>query len=1179
MTEKLIWGGRIVIILLLFSFFAFSNQESNIIYTVNAASGSFSEDFTTTTYMDTSETNITGWGTGSIENIVKKPSIIGSINSALIGNVIDVFIDGDYAYVTNEDEGLKVVNITDPTSPFIIGSYDTDDIAQSVYVDGDYAFIADYAGDPFIEENVLILDVSDPTNPTHLGNCSSIEAAGDYAWDIISTGDIAYLANGDGGLNVIDVSTPSSPEIIERRNTPGISYDLDVDGDYLYLADDDNGLVVLDITNPSSIPIPIATYNTGMSSAVSVTIEGNFAYVADINNGLFIINITDPTNPILASFLSENGISDSFVYGDFLYVTDTSDGLLVVDITDPFTPYIINSIPLPGFTNNIVIEGCFAYLPCQTGGFQIVRIADPTSPSFVGWFDTPGYALDVVVSGDYAYIADHNASVQILDISDPSSPSFAGFYDLPHVSEDVFVFGDYLYVADYSNGGLQILDITDPTSPSFVGWYDTTVEAESVFVTGDYAFVAEDKGDGNGRIEILDISNPSSPSLVSMYDLPSPALDVIIKGDFAFVADWSSGLQILNISDPSSPSIVGTYDTPHYAWRLSVYGDLVYIADGTSGLQIVNITNPSTPSLTGSFDTPGNAHDVHISGDFAYIADLDYGLQIVDISDPSSPIFVDEYITPVPWSWGIYVSGDYAYLADHIQGGLQIIEVRKNRAHQFDSPCIAQSEVIPTGSGSYTLLNGTIIPAAIVPIDTSITYYLSADNGANWEIVTPGIDYSFINSGFQLKWKAVLSTSNITQTPKINSIFIEFKTVLNSPSLSNPLDNAIVDDYTPSFTWDVVSGASEYLFQLDTSTSFTTPILNITLPSSSTSYTPSSILATNTYYWRVAGIDSDGDIGDFSVYRTLNIVQDTNAPTINNPTDVSYELGTTGNTITWLPSDSNPNWYNITLNGILTSHDDPWNGGNIVMNIDGLPLGTYTVICNVYDYHGLMNSDSVDIEVVSTAPPTIDDIIDFDYEEDSTGNSITWHPTDTNPDYYSITRDGFVIDDGPWSGGDININIDGLAYGSYTYVCFVNDTEGQSASDSVEVTVTDNAAPILNSPSDVIYTEGDTGNNIIWIATDNNPATYVVYKDGVSYDTNTWTSGLSIVVSIDGLSSSQYNFTIVVVDQAGNSEKDTVIVGVTAAVTEFNLNFLYILVFATIVNVIHYIYRRKQKNN
>ncbi|MCK5157603.1 MAG: hypothetical protein KAR08_00475, partial [Candidatus Heimdallarchaeota archaeon] len=61
-NSKLI--GRTFIIILLFSFITFFNSNLNPNQITQAASGTFAEDFTTTTYMDGANTNTTGWGTG-----------------------------------------------------------------------------------------------------------------------------------------------------------------------------------------------------------------------------------------------------------------------------------------------------------------------------------------------------------------------------------------------------------------------------------------------------------------------------------------------------------------------------------------------------------------------------------------------------------------------------------------------------------------------------------------------------------------------------------------------------------------------------------------------------------------------------------------------------------------------------------------------------------------------------------------------------------------------------------------------------------------------------------------------------------------------------------------------------------------------------------------------------------
>ncbi len=96
------------------------------------------------------------------------------------------------------------------------------------------------------------------------------------------------------------------------------------------------------------------------------------------------------------------------------------------------------------------------------------------------------------------------------------------------------------------------------------------------------------------------------------------------------------------------------------------------------------------------------------------------------------------------------------------------------------------------------------------------------------------------------------------------------------------------------------------------------------------------------------------------------------------------------------------------------------------------------------------------IKSADNTNPTIDSPDDVTYEEDETGNSIPWTATDTNPYMYSITKDGVVVKEGYWESGEgIEINVDGLSVGDYTYVCTVNDTGGNSASDEVTVTVTE----------------------------------------------------------------------------------------------------------------------------
>ncbi|MFX0206349.1 MAG: DUF2341 domain-containing protein, partial [Candidatus Hodarchaeota archaeon] len=79
-------------------------------------------------------------------------------------------------------------------------------------------------------------------------------------------------------------------------------------------------------------------------------------------------------------------------------------------------------------------------------------------------------------------------------------------------------------------------------------------------------------------------------------------------------------------------------------------------------------------------------------------------------------------------------------------------------------------------------------------------------------------------------------------------------------------------------------------------------------------------------------------------------LQENLLPTIDSPSDVFYEVGATGNTISWTPTDDDPSSYNITRDGSLV-RDRAWNmsGETITIGVDGLSAGTYVYRCTVYD--------------------------------------------------------------------------------------------------------------------------------------------------------------------------------------------------------------------------------------
>ncbi len=905
-THSILSKGKVLlIIIILFISILIISVE---IPFATAASYVYSEDFTTTVDMDSSNTNVTGWGSGTIELPRKRPIYGGKFGTR--GWVMDVFVSGDYAYLSDFNYGLWIANISDPKHPKYIGSWEILGNYYGIFISGDIAYLITYS------KGLRIFNVSNPFNPTLITTFNY----GGYSLDVFVSGDYAYVADGYDGLRVIDIKDPTNPTIVGTYNTPGRAMEVFVSGDYAYIADYGlvNGLRIVDISNPTA-PFSAGVYNTP-HNAQGVFVSGDYAYIADGGSGLQIIDISDPTAPSLAgTYDTPDNAMGVFVSGDYAYVADYGTGLLVFNISDPIIPTFAGSYNTGGWAQKVVVFGEYAYIADDYNGMMIIQISDPVDPTFVSSCDTPNYAFGVCVSGDYAYVADDYSGLQVIDIIDPTNPVLAGFCDIGGYARAVSISGDYAYVCDWSSG-LKVVDITDPTSPVLAGSCVTPNSPASIFISGDYAYVA---GWSSG-LQVVDITDPTSPTLAGSCDTPDLSYDIFISGDYAYVADYGSGLQIINITDPTNPNLTSSYDTPGYAKGIFVSGDYAYISDDYRGLQVIDITDPTKPILFGTKDVSGSAYGIYVSGDRAYVANY-IGFIVFDITNPANPI-IEGSLDTAGNSIDVFISGDYAYVADY-DSGLQIIEVMRNKCRQFEFLAIAQSLAIFSGSSDISLVNATIVSNAYSPLDTSITYFLSPDNGLNWELVTPGLKHYFTNDGYQLKWKAVLQTSNVLITSKIFNLTITFNTGLNPPSLLFPLNGSSINDNTPTFEWESVLGATKYFIQLDVSNNFNSPNL-INAKVISTSYTPLSPLSEGIWYWRVGANDSEGNLGLFSTTRSVEIdITLPNPPFLTSPSNNSIINDNTP-TFSW-SSIFDADYYILQLD-ISDSFSDPITFSNIV---------------------------------------------------------------------------------------------------------------------------------------------------------------------------------------------------------------------------------------------------------
>jgi hypothetical protein len=188
-----------------------------------------------------------------------------------------------------------------------------------------------------------------------------------------------------------------------------------------------------------------------------------------------------------------------------------------------------------------------------------------------------------------------------------------------------------------------------------------------------------------------------------------------------------------------------------------------------------------------------------------------------------------------------------------------------------------------------------------------------------------------------------------------------------------------------------------------------------------------------------------------------------------------YEVGTTGNTMTWNSSALNPGTYELLIDGVSQGHVT-WDGGTISAGVDGLPVGVYNVTLVVYHVSGHWLANQSILTVVDTAAPTwtvtpTNQILDYDeplsYQLQASDPSgiASWIVNDTAN--FAISTSGLLT------------NATTLAPGIYYLEITVTDEYSHSV--TVTITITVNEPSVPYDPTTLMFAVGGVGAAVVII--------------------------------------------------------------------------------------------------
>lgn len=285
-----------------------------------------------------------------------------------------------------------------------------------------------------------------------------------FAKDVVVCDTLCYIAQGEGGLTIVNVKDPENPKHVTTltKDVRGYSRNIVKYSNYVLLAAGSYGFTSVNVAD-ANLPV-VASSNINMKPAKSATIMNKYLFAAISEQGVNIAEMANTGIPDIRSKVSTKGYAQAVAISSDsskMFVACGEMGLQVFDISAFDNGYgsypELGWINTTGYASSITLneDAKIALLGCESTGLQLIDYSDPHNLKLIATFQTDNDLVSVKFYHNLAYLCLEKGGFQILDISDPTNIESKAHLNLSYaVGCDMNE--NYIYVAN-NDGGLVII--------------------------------------------------------------------------------------------------------------------------------------------------------------------------------------------------------------------------------------------------------------------------------------------------------------------------------------------------------------------------------------------------------------------------------------------------------------------------------------------------------------------------------------------------------------------------------------------------------------------------------------------------------------------------------------------------------------------------------------------------
>ena len=591
-------------------------------------------------------------------------------------------------------------------------------------------------------------------------------------------GDTLFFFNQYRGLQVIDVSSPDSPNITGTYDLPG-------SGEQMYVINGTNVVLLASdncswYANGNQSKVVLLQLRDGEPHLVKeLPVPGNISESRLVGSGLYIV-----ANSYQRLVINREGdaVSEQWEWGSQVVSFDLSDFNNAQEKSRDW---------VRGYGNVIMATDRFLFVAQPNYDTQVppysslIHCYDISSPSGdftkLSTFDAGGIVKDkfkMHVDGDTFFVVVQIENWQSnprqitqlnsFSLSDPRNPSLVARLKIIE-NEQLFATrfdGDRLYaVTFFIIDPLWIIDLSDPAAPKKVGELEIPGWSTYLHPLGDKILaIGMDVTNGFRRtaVQLFDVANPAQPALLSKvligdqwssseanWDekafgvLPEEKL-VLVPFHSSGSEGWTQGVQLIDLETDTLVKR-GVVEQNLGARRATLHrGRLLSLS--SRELLTVDVTDRDKPEVVTSIQLSWAADKVHLVGD--YVIEVDSynsgapALRIVDAADPTL-LRSSLLLTNLPYLGSVDLDGkfyvlqgrglEYVYTNDPVSK--DYVTIATNPAvyllSEFDLSALPQLPLLSTSTmeGTNQFYYGQYEPIQVRP---DVLVWANGSQGGGW---------------------------------------------------------------------------------------------------------------------------------------------------------------------------------------------------------------------------------------------------------------------------------------------------------------------------------------------------------------------------------------------------------------------------------------------------------------